>query len=238
MKMRTLMKRRIPGPARIPVAVLAILVISACRQDRSETWDIDNLGRIGGHSVEVIGDPQVVETDLGKAVEFDGDGDQLFVDFNPIGAATAFTVEVVFKPHASYPRNIAPRFIHIQDPGDKDRKRLMIELRVNHNNQCYLDAFLQTDSDRLTLIDSTLVHPTEQWLHAAVVYRDSVLSTYINGQKELSGHVGFAESVINPTGKVSIGGRMNHVAWFNGLVKYLKVTQRALDPEDFMQIND
>jgi hypothetical protein len=59
----------------------------------------------------------------------------------------------------------------------------MVELRVNEKNQCYLDAFLQTDTENLALIDSTLVHPTEQWLHAAVVYRDGVLSTYINGDQ-------------------------------------------------------
>ena len=229
---------RIQGPVRSVVMSFAVLAVSACSPDRSVTWEIDNLEKIGGHPVEVIGDPQVVDTGSGKAVEFDGNGDQLFVDCNPIGDARAFTVEVVFKPHASYPRNTAPRFIHIQDPGDKDGKRLMIELRINHNNQCYLDAFLQTDSDELTLVDSSLVHPTEQWLRAAVVYSDSVLSTYINGEKELSGHVGFSEKVINPTGKTSIGGRMNHVAWFNGQVRYLKVTPRALDPEDFMQIND
>ncbi len=82
----------------------------------SETWKIDNLELIGGHKVSVIGDPEVLITDMGKAVKFDGDGDLLLVDFNPIGDAAAFTVEVVFKPNASYPENIAPRFIHIQDP--------------------------------------------------------------------------------------------------------------------------
>jgi hypothetical protein len=114
----------------------------------------------------------------------------------------------------------------------------MVELRVNEKNQCYLDAFLQTDTENLALIDSTLVHPTEQWLHAAVVYRDGVLSTYMNGTKELSGQVRFTDSLINPVGKAAIGGRMNHVSWFNGLVKVLKVTPSALSPEDFMHLDD
>ena len=68
----------------------------------------------------MAGNPEVVETDIGTAVKFDGDGDMLLVGFNPIGEAKSFTVEVVFKPNASYPENIAPRIIHIQDPDDRD----------------------------------------------------------------------------------------------------------------------
>ncbi len=58
----------------------------------------------------------------------------LLVDNNPTGEAKAFTVEVVFKPDSSHPENTAPRFIHIQDPDDKNNKRLMIELRINEKN--------------------------------------------------------------------------------------------------------
>jgi len=66
-------------------------------EEKSELWEIDNLEKIGGHPVDVIGDPEVVNTEIGRAVEFDGNGDMLLVDFNPIGDARAFTVEVIFK---------------------------------------------------------------------------------------------------------------------------------------------
>ena len=219
----------------IPVTAL---ILARCVVDRSETWNIDNLDKIGGHDVWVNGDPEVVDTEIGKAVKFDGDGDMLLVDWNPIGEAKAFTVEVVFKPSASYPENVAPRFIHIQDPDDEEGKRLMIELRINEQNQCYLDGFMRTDTMSLVLIDENLVHPTDQWNSAAVTYENGVMTTWFNGKKELSGQLSYAETLINPFGKVAIGGRMDHRNWFNGYIKTLKVTDRALDPKEFIQLKN
>ncbi len=222
----------------ISIISLGALILSGCGGVSSETWDIDNLDKIGGHDIVVNGNPEVVETEIGAAVKFDGDGDMILVDCNPIGEAKAFTVEVLFKPTGSYPDNIAPRFIHIQDPDDQDNKRLMIELRINENNQCYLDGFLRTDTMSLVLIDENLVHPTDQWNHAAVTYENGVMTTWFNGEKELSGQLSYAEVMINPVGKVSIGGRMNHRSWFNGLIKTLKVTHKVLDPDKFIQLPD
>ncbi len=217
---------------------LCAVAFAACSEENSETWELDNLKEIGGHAVTLFGDPEVVETDIGRAVKFDGDGDQLLVDFNPIGEARAFTVEVVFKPNASYPDNIAPRFIHIQDPDDELQKRLMIELRINEDNQCYLDGFMNTDTMSLVLMDKNQLYPTDQWLHAAVTYEKGVMTTYMNGKKQLSGWVSCADTLINPVGKVAIGGRMNHVSWFNGFIKTLKVSHSVLDPSDFIRTAD
>ncbi len=222
----------------IGFAVAAILFLSNCNSKKEEVWNLDNLETIGGHSVTVLGNPQVVETEIGKAIQFDGDGDLLLVDFNPLGNTTEFTVEVVFKPEACYPENKAPRFLHFQDPEDPEEKRLMIELRLNENNECYLDGFLNTDTSKLTLIDEKLVHPTEVWLHGAATYKNKVFTTYVNGEKQLTGVVGYENSFMNPTGKVSIGGRMNKVNWFRGTIKTLKVTNVALEPKDFIFIND
>ena len=218
------------------LSLLSTLLFLSCSEDGSETWEIDNLERIGGHAVTVVGDPVVVETDIGKAIRFDGDGDLLLVDHNPIGEAKTFTVEVLFKPDACYPENTDPRFIHIQDPEDERAKRLMIELRINEQNQCYLDAFLKTDTSDLVLIDENLVHPTEQWLHAAVVFEEGVMTTYFNGIRELRGEIGYEAALINPVGQVAIGGRMDHRNWYSGIIKSLKVTPRALDPEDFIKL--
>ena len=40
----------------------------------AETWTFDRLDRIGGHQTTMLGNPRVVETPIGKAVEFDGVG--------------------------------------------------------------------------------------------------------------------------------------------------------------------
>jgi len=114
----------------------------------------------------------------------------------------------------------------------------MIELRVNERNECYLDGYMQTDTMDLVLIDEKQVHPTGKWLHAAVTYKDGVMTTYMNGIRQLCGHITYADTIINPSGKVAIGGRMNHVSWFNGYIKTLKVTHASLDPADFIQMPD
>jgi hypothetical protein len=118
-------------------------------------WNINSLESIGGHSVTVYGNPKVVDTDKGKVVQFDGNGDILLVDANPIGSATEFTIEVVFKPDAGINITNQPLFIHIQGTKDADAKRITIELRVNNQNEWYLDGFLKTDITNLTLSDST-----------------------------------------------------------------------------------
>ena len=220
--------------ALVSLSLFCILFFSNCSDQKAEYWNLDNLNEISGHGVTVFGNPEVVDTEVGKAVKFDGDSDMLLVDFNPLGNTTEFTVEVVLKPDAAYPENIKPRFLHFQDPDDPDAKRLMVELRLNAENQCYLDAFLKTDTSNLALIDPKLVHPTEEWLHAAVTYKNNTLTTYINGEKQLSGQIGYWDAFINPTGKVSIGGRMNKVDYFRGLIKTVKVSKVALKPADFI----
>jgi len=199
-----------------------------------ELWDIDNLENIGGHAVSILGNPEVVTTDKGDAVHFNGNGDRLLVDANPIGEAKEFTVEVVFWADACYPNNIEQRFVHIQDPDDPLQKRVMIELRINQDNNMYLDGFINTDNDNLTLADETLTHPTETWLHAAVTYKDGVFSTYVNGELELSGNVSYQNLILGSTGKTSLGSRMDERSWFIGSIKTLKVTRKALEPNDFL----
>ena len=203
-----------------------------------EHWDISSLELIGGHEVIILGDPRVVPTEIGDAVLFDGDCDRLLVDFNPIMDAKEFTVELVFKPDACYPKNTDPRFLHIMDPDDPDEKRVMIELRIDASNQCYMDGFIKTDAGSLPLKDETLVHPTEVWQHVAITYKDSTLTTYFNGVEELSGTLHYSNAVVNTTGKTSIGARMNEVKFYSGLIKTLKVTHSKLSPKDFTFIHN
>lgn len=232
------MQSRYPKPLLVILTISLIGLLNGCHTDEPILWQIDSLTEIGGHPVTVSGNPQLVDTELGTAVQFDGEEDLLLVDHNPIGGAKEFTVEVLFKQAPSYPYNTTPRFIHIQDPEDQAHKRLMIELRVNAQNMCYMDAYLNTDLGGIPLMDSTLLHHTNKWQHIAVTYQDSVLSTYFNGKKELNGKIGYHQTVINPKGKVSIGGRMNHKHYFQGQIKALKVSKRALEPAEFMRAQD
>jgi hypothetical protein len=202
-----------------------------------EVWELNSFEIIGGHSVQVSGNPQIVNTEYGKAIKFDGIDDKLLVDNNPIGDATEFTVEVIFKPYPGYDIGNAPRFIHFQDPDDSLCRRVLIELRLTRKNEWYLDGFMLTDIEERTLVDSTLKHPVGEWFHAAITFKDNTFKTYVNGIQELSGKICFAEKLINKIGKTSIGGRMDKRNYYCGLIKTLKITRKALEPKDFIRLN-
>lgn len=206
-----------------------------------EVWELKSLKKIGGHPVKVFGNPKIVKTEIGKAIRFDGIDDRLLVENNPIGDAKEFTIEVLFKPDSAYNISQQPRFIHFQDLSDtlsgwNAADRIMMELRLTPQNNWYLDGFLLTDAGERTLQNKNLTHPTRQWFHAALTYKDNVFKTYINGLEETSGEVTFKSKILNKTGNVSIGGRMNRLNYYCGWIKELKITRKALKPQQFMKI--
>lgn len=231
------MKRYISLTSGTFLALAVLTLPSLFAQDTAyyEIWDINNLRCIGGHGVSYLGDPVVVDTETGQAVEFDGEGDRLLVDANPIGESKEFTVEVIFWPDACYPENSDPRFLHIQDPEDPQHKRVLIELRLNRDNECYLDGYMLTDNDDLALMDENLTHPTETWLHAAITYKEGVFTTYMNGVEQGNGKVSYQNCILGQAVKTSLGSRMDERNWFRGKIKTVKVTRKALPPGEFLK---
>jgi lipoprotein NlpI len=67
---------------------------------------------LGKHTTEVRGKPRVIEAPGGKAIEFDGAGDALFVEVHPLAGASTFTWEVIFRPDRGGSRE--QRFFHLQ----------------------------------------------------------------------------------------------------------------------------
>ena len=197
----------------------------------SELWLINNIDSIYGSPSSQIGSPQVILTQDGKAVWFDGVDDGLIIESNPLEGATSFTIEVVFHPDSiDYPNNVEQRFIHIQNPQNDDR-RILIELRITEKNQWYLDTFIKSELSSLALMDENDLHPVGNCFHAAMVYEDGVMKSYVNGVEQLSGEVDFLPIT---GGHTSIGTRMNLRSWFKGYIRELKVSHRALTPEEFM----
>ena len=82
---------------------LTILTITGCSaSDQAEqfepnsepvVWRLDNLDRIGGHPVTIEGEPKVIDTPNGKAIEFDGVDDAIFLNVHPLQGMAAFTGE-------------------------------------------------------------------------------------------------------------------------------------------------
>ena len=195
---------------------------------RSVTWNIDNLKKIGSQTVEVLGDPKVVETDKGKATIFDGIDDGIFINNNPIAGADAFTVEAVFRPDAGGGKE--QRWLHIEDKENVET-RALLEIRLN-GNEWFLDTFIKSGDNRAPLYAENFKHPVGQWFHIALVYDGKEMRHYVNGKLEMSGSV-----TAKPFGRgvTSIGVRQNKVYWFKGAVRKARFTNRALSPDQFMK---
>ena len=210
-------------------AILMIISLSICNAQESVLWHVDNLSQIDGNDVEIIGNPQVIETDIGTAIEFNGINDGLIVNNNPMAGATAFTVEIIFKPYTG--GGTEQRFLHFQQD---DNNRILIELRNNNDDNWTLDTFIKSGSSSKALLDYSFTHNLDAWNHAALIYKDGVMAHYVNGQKELEGNVDY--QVVN-SGQTSLGVRLNKVSWFKGAIHSVKVTPAVLSPTEFMEIN-
>jgi len=190
-------------------------------------WNIDNLQSIAGHKLTVLGAPKVIDSPGGKAVQFDGNGDAIFLDASPLEGWKAFTWEVVFRPDAN---GLAEqRFFHIQQADSANR--VMFETRLR-GEKWFLDTFIKSGRSERALGTDEFLHPVGRWYHAALVCDGRQMSHYVNGVKELGGPVAFS-----PMGKaqVSIGCRINKVCWFKGAVRLARFTPRVLKGEEFLK---
>lgn len=195
-----------------------------------DVWKLGSLEQVAGFPIQVEGNPEIVDSPLGPVTRFDGDGDRVLVENNPLVSADEFTIELLVKPDDAYPNNWEPRIFHIEAPHNPNR-RLTIEMRLNDQHQWYLDAYIKAERQQRVLIDPALVHPVGQWAHIAVTYAQSQFTSYVNGQRELSGEVTYLP--IGPKGRTSIGARMNLVNWFKGEVGLIAITRSQLQPEQF-----
>src|SRR5262245_63979095 len=94
-------------------------------------WTFDRLENIGDHKTTVLGQPKVIDSPVGNAVEFDGVDDALFIDNHPLAGAKTFTWEAIFRPDGGQKEQ---RWFHLseQDPqtGADTDNRMLFEIRV------------------------------------------------------------------------------------------------------------
>ncbi|HSQ23687.1 MAG TPA: GDSL-type esterase/lipase family protein [Pyrinomonadaceae bacterium] len=191
------------------------------------TWKIDDLKEIAGSSPIVTGKPQVIKDSTGKAISFDGKGDGLLMNKNPIAGARAFTIEGIFRPEAG--GDFEQRWLHVQEDGTENRA--LLEIRVT-GSEWFLDTFINSGSNKLTLYSEKFKHQVGRFYHVALVFDGVMMRDYVDGQAEMSGPL-----IVSPLGpgKTSLGVRMNHVSWFKGAIREVRFTQRALTPAEFMK---
>lgn len=190
-------------------------------------WRFDRLDSIGGHKTTVLGQPKVIDTPLGKAVEFDGVDDALFIENHPLAGAKTFTWEAIFRPDGG---QFEQRWFHLSENGSENR--MLYEIRVV-GDKWYLDSFNQTGDQGKALMNREALHPLGQWHHVATVYDGKVFRNFVNGVEEGSAEIQFAPQ---GDGRSSVGVRINKVFYFKGAVHSARFTRRALTPSEFQKL--
>jgi hypothetical protein len=197
------------------------------------TWTFDRLENIGGHKTTVLGQPKVIVSPVGKAVEFDGVDDALFVDNHPLSGAGTFTWEAIFRPDGGQREQ---RWFHLseQDPqtGADTDNRMLFEIRVV-DDQWYLDSFIQSGTESKALMNRQALHPLRAWYHVASVYDGREFRNYVDGVQEGSAQLHLAPQ---GPGHTSVGVRINKVFYFKGAVHLARFTRRALSPSEFLKL--
>jgi hypothetical protein len=189
---------------------------------------IDNLQRIGDMDVTPLGAPKVIDTLRGKAVEFDGKQDALFLARQPLAGLGVFTVEVIFRPDPDGLNE--QRFLHLQE--NDSENRVLMETRLVGDDRWFLDTYIRCGKTDQTLFAEKFTHPVGQWYQAALVFDGQEMSHYVNGAKELSSTITFSPL---REGRTSIGARINQVYWFKGAIRTVRFAPRALHPSEFLK---
>lgn len=206
----------------------------ASARPRPAIWTFDRLDRIGGHRVRSIGNPQLIRTPLGRAVEFDGVDDALFIDHHPLANTPRFTFEALFRPDGGA---FEQRWFHLESdqnppvaPGT-GTTRILFEIRVV-GERWYLDAFMRGPGYNQPLIVPEKTFPVGRWYHVAQSYDGAVYRSYVDGVLQMAMPLTFTRQ---GPGKASIGMRMNRVNPFRGAVRQVAFTRgEALTPDRFV----
>ena len=228
--------------SRCSIAFAALLVASLAPARAAQTvWTFDNLSRIGGIPVKVEGNPQLIESPVGKAVRFDGKDDALFFSDRPLVGAKTFTIEAIFRPEGG---DFEQRWMHIveTDPvtgldalpaGTSDpNPRFMFEVRIK-DGSWYLDAFVNSKAGSKALIFPEKLHPIGPWYAVAQTYDGKTYRMYVDGVLEGEADVPFTP---HGPGHVMVGVRINHVNWFKGAVAKARFTDSALPPDGLLKL--
>jgi len=202
---------------------------------QSTIWRFDRTDSIGGRPTMILGHPHLIDSPFGKAVEFNGVDDALFVDNHPLAGASTYTWEVIFRPDADGTQ--AQRFFHLAevDPktGQDTDNRMLFEIRIVKGQWC-LDSFAQSSNgSHRTLLNCDDLHPLGQWYRVTAVYDRKMLRNYVGDEMQGEGEL---DLVPQGQGHASIGTRINRRDYFKGAIFEARFTPRALEPSEFLKM--
>ena len=204
-----------------------ILVSSSVfsQEEKSEkTWIIADLLN-EKEDVTVLGDPTIIDSPYGNAVQFDGVDDGFLLKEMPLKDLSEFTIEMIIRFDRGGTEE--QRYFHT---GTVKQDRVLMEMRSGENTW-YLDGMFESKTKWVVLMDSVLTHPLDEWYHIAFTVENGKQVTFVNGKKELEGTVEFSPIV---DGSTSIGVRQNKISWFKGAIYCIRITGKVLRPCEFL----
>ncbi|MDP9039151.1 MAG: LamG domain-containing protein, partial [Acidobacteriota bacterium] len=215
-----------------PAAARPAAAQPAAAQD---VWRFDRTDSLGGHPAKALGSPAVIETSLGRAVQFNGKDSALLLDVHPLAGARQWTWEIIFRPDPD--GAAAQRIFHLQarnpHTGADLPDRMLFEIRIVGNAWC-LDSFAASAGQSATLLHCEKLHPFGPFYRVTAVYDGATLKNYVGD--ELQGEASVHLAPQSP-GHASAGVRINRVDWFKGAIFEARFTRRALSPPDFLKLS-
>jgi len=203
---------------------------------QQKVWTFDRLDIIGGLVPHIEGHPSVIDTPFGRAIEFNGIDDALFLDEHPLAGASTFTFEAIFRPDGGA---FAQRWFHLASdeaaplPGAKAlNTRFLFEIRVP-DRSWYLDAFTTGEGYKQTLAFPDKLHPLGTWHHVAQSFDGVTYRSYVNGILQGEAALNFKPQ---GQGHASVGVRMTRQDYFHGALRQARFTYEALPPEQFLKL--
>jgi hypothetical protein len=234
------MMLRTAGKLSVVGAACLALAVSSLPSSAQEIWRFDQTASLGGHPTKMFGAPKVVDSEIGKAVAFNGVDDALFVGVHPLAGAATWTWEMIFKPDAD--GKPEQRIFHLQsvDPAtgaDFANERMLFEIRIRPGTDgkpawC-LDSFATANGQSRTLLNCEKLHPFGQWYRVTAVYDGKMLHNYVGDELQ-----GEGELSIPPErpGRSSVGTRIDMRDYYKGAMFEARFTRKALAVGDFLKL--
>ncbi len=222
------------------VSACLVLALAAAQASAQEIWRFDQTASLGGHTTKVLGAPKVIDSEIGKAVAFNGVDDALFVGVHPLAGATTWTWEMIFKPDAD--GKPEQRIFHLQsvDPAtgaDIPNERMLFEIRIHPGAdgkpQWCLDSFATAGGQSRTLLNCEKLHPFGKWYRVTAVYDGKMLHNYVGDELQGEGELNLPPE---RPGRASVGTRIDLRDYYKGAMYEARFTRKALDVPDFLKL--
>lgn len=174
---------------------------------------------------EINGDPAWVEGKAGKALEFDGVDDFVFVeDSDSLDVVDALTLEAWIKP-ASIPGSGERKVVYKSDAYLIKVKGSKISSDVHVNG--WIGSLYDTQPT-----------PLDEWYHVAVVYDGTAEILYINAvevdRKERAGKISVTSKHLG-IGAIQKDFDSNPYDFFEGIIDEIKIYSRSMDADELTE---